>query len=359
MKKILSVLLVLALALAALPVLSFGEEAEDFGGVTLNVYNWGEYIDSDMKVIRSFEKKYNCRVNYKTFESNEILWTQLQSGEPWDILVPSDYMIERLIAKKMLQPLDHSIITNLDSLAEGVKNLDFDPDNTYMVPYLWQTVGIVYDQTKIDPAVVEEKGWDIFQDAAYNGHAYFYDSERDAFMVALKALGFSANTENEDEINAAFDWLLQMNSTLRPEYVTDFVIDAMAQGYKWLALVYSGDAAYILSENENMAYCAPKQGTNIAVDAMVIPANARNPRLANLFINYILEYDNALAISTDVGYASSNAEALADLSGPGGDYEGNDAYLPRTGYEKDEFYHDNETLRTRLSELWIKVMSAK
>ncbi len=358
MKKILSVLLVLALAVCPLLTAAVGETVEDFGGVTLNVYNWGEYIDSDMNVIRNFEKMYNCRVNYKTYESNEILYTQILSGDSWDILVPSDYMIERLIKEKKLQPLDKSIVTNLDLLAEGVRNLDFDPDNTYMVPYLWQTVGIVYDQTKIDPAKVEEKGWRIFQDPEYEGHTYMYDSERDAFMIALKSLGYSANTESEEEIQAAYEWLLEMNSAVHPSYVTDEVIDSMAQGYKWLALVYSGDGAYILSENENMAFALPREGTNIAVDAMVIPANAANPRLANLFIKYILDYDASLAISEDVGYASANAQVLAELSGEGGAYEGNSAYLPRVGYELDEFFHDNEVLRTRLSDLWFKVMSA-
>ena len=328
-------------------------------GAVLNVFNWGEYIDTDMNVIREFERKYNCRVNYKTYESNEILYTQIMAGDSWDILIPSDYMIERLIREKKLQPIDKSIVTNLDLLTPGVQNLEFDPDNTYMVPYLWQTVGIVYDKTKIDPAKVEEMGWEIFRDPEYEGHTYMYDSERDAFMIAFKALGFSANTENEEEIQAAYEWLLDMNSAVHPSYVTDEVIDAMAQGHKWLALVYSGDAAYILSENEDMAYCTPKQGTNIAVDAMVIPANASNPKLANLFIKYILDYDASLAISTDVGYASANAQVLTELSGPGGAYEGNSAYLPRAGYPLDEFYHDNETLRTRLSDLWFKVMSAK
>lgn len=359
-RSLLSILLILALA--AMPALALGEADEDFSGVTLNVYNWGEYIDEGMNVVRSFEQKYNCRVNYKTYESNEILYTQIEAGDAaWDVLVPSDYMIQRLIKKDMLQPLDKTIITEEDlaNLLDGVKNLYYDPDNTYSVPYLWQSVGIVYDKTKIDPAVVEEKGWDIFQDPAYAGHTDMYDSERDAFMVALKALGYSANTENEDEIQAAYQWLLKMNSAVNPYYVTDEVIEDMSQGYRWLALVYSGDGAYVLSMNENMEYSEPKQGTNIAVDAMVIPKNAKNARLANLFIKHIMSYDSALAISTDVGYASPNAQVLEELSGPGGEYEGNSAYLPRSGYDKDEFFYDSQVLQTRLAELWIKVMSAQ
>ena len=208
-----------------------------------------------------------------------------------------------------------------------------------MCPLLWQTVGIVYDKTKVDPAKVEEKGWEIFLDASLDGHVYMYDSERDSFMVAFKALGCSMNTDSEEEIQAAFNWLRDVDKAVHPSSVTD-----------------SGDAAYILSENEDMAYCTPYQGTNIAVDSMVIPADAKNPELANKFINYILEYDNALRISEEVGYASSNAAVLEELSGEGGTYEGNEAYVPRAGYEKDELFHDaSETVRKELSELWIKV----
>ena len=356
-RKILSALLVLALA--ALPVLSLAEDyAGSFKGVTLNVYNWGEYIDEE--VLRAFEKEYGCKVNYKTYDSNEGMYTNIAGGDdPWDILVPSDYMIERLISEDKLQPLDKSIVDNLDNLAEPVRNLAFDPDNTYSVPYLWQSVGIVYDTTKIDPELVEEKGWEIFLDPSLKGHAYMYDSSRDAFMIALKALGYSANTENIEEIDAANEWLLNMHRTISPYYVTDEMIDGMAEGLKWISLGYSGDIAYILSVNEDMAFCAPKQGTNIAVDAMVIPAKAGNPVLANLFIRFVTDYESSLGISAFTGYASPNAQVLEELSGPGGDYEGNDAYIPRSGYELDEIYVDNVKLAAKLSDLWMKVMSSR
>ena len=346
MKKLVAAMLILALAMASCGTFAMAD------GV-LNVYNWGEYIDK--QVITNFEKEYGVRVNYSLFSSNEEMYTKLMSGASYDVLVPSDYMIERLLKEDMLQPIDKNVVDNLDNLCEGVKNLSYDPDNTYSVPYLWQTVGIVYDTTKIDPEKMEEAGWSIFLDPEYAGHTYMYDSERDAFMVAFKALGFSCNTENQEEIQAAYEWLREMDKAVHPSYVTDEVIDSMANGEKWMALVYSGDAAYILSENEDMGYCTPKQGTNIAVDAMVIPANASNPEMANAFIKYVLDYENSLMISEEVGYASANAEAMAELSGPDGTYEGNAAYIPRAGYEKDEMFHDNETLKKTLSELWIKV----
>ncbi len=347
MKKVWA--MVLAVSLLAVPMMALA--ADD----VLNVYNWGEYIDK--QVITNFEKEYKVRVNYDVYDSNETMYTKLMSGASYDVIIPSDYMIERLIREKKLQPLDHSIVDNLDNLAEGVRGYQqYDPDNTYSVPYLWQTVGIVYDTTKIDPEAMEAQGWNAFLNPDYKGHVYMYDSERDAFMVALKALGYSANTDDPAELEAAYNWLREMDKTVRPSYVTDEVIDAMAAGEKWMALVYSGDAAYILSENEDMGYCTPSQGTNVAVDAMVIPANASNPELANKFIKYILDYENSLMISEEVGYASANAQVLEELSGEGGDYEGNDAYVPRDGYELDEIYHDiTEDLRSQYSSMWIKV----
>ncbi len=353
MKKILSVLVILCLLLPSLCLADGYDPVKEFGSNVLNVYNWGEYIDK--QVITNFQKEYKVKVNYSLFSSNEEMYTKLLSNASYDVLIPSDYMIERLIKENKLQPLDKSVVTSLDSLVDGVKNLDYDPDNTYSVPYLWQTVGILYDQTKIDPAKVEEKGFSIFLDPEYSGHTYMYDSERDAFMIAFKALGYSANTDNQDEIMAAYEWLRQMDKAVHPAYVTDEVIDAMINGEKWLALVYSGDAAYIISENEDMAYCMPKEGTNVAVDAMVIPANANNPKLANVFIEYILQYENSLMISEEVGYASPNAQVLEELSSEGGTYFENSAYLPRSGYDKDEMFHDNEALKKQLSELWIKV----
>ncbi len=357
MKKILAVCLVLAALLSLSACKESAETAVDpvkeYGSSVLNVYNWGEYIDK--QVITDFEKKYNVTVNYSLFSSNEEMYTKLMSGASYDILIPSDYMIERLIREKLVQPIDKSVVTNLDKLYDGVKNLDCDPDNTYMVPYLWQNVGIVYDKTHVDPEKIEAAGWSIFLDPEYDGHVYLYDSERDSFMMAFKALGYSANTEDPAEIEAAFNWLRQVDKAVHPAYVTDEVIDAMANGEKWLAVVYSGDGAYILSENEDMGYCAPKEGTNFCVDGMVIPANATNPKLANVFMQFILEYENSLMISEEVGYASPNAQVLEELSSEGGSYADNAAYLPRSGYAQDELFHDNETLRKQLSELWIKV----
>jgi spermidine/putrescine-binding protein len=176
-------------------------------------------------------------------------------------------------------------------------------------------------------------------------------------MVAFKALGYSMNTESDEEIQAAYDWLKKVHDTVHPAYVTDEVIDAMAypnaNDAKDIAVVYSGDAAYILSINEDMAYFEPKEGTNIWSDGMVIPKNAGCPALANAFINYNLEYDAAYDNSITVGYTSSNLQVKNDIAA--GDYDGINAYLPRSGYDKDEVFRYNDVLVQKLSDLWNKV----
>ena len=329
---------------------------EEYGCNVLNVYNWGEYIGED--VISNFEDAYNVKVNYSLFDSNEAMYTKILGGSHYDILVPSDYMIERLIEEDLLQPLDYDIITNTDLLYEGTLNKDYDPDNTYSIPYFWGNVGIVYDKTIVDPSDVESQGWEVFKNTKYKGQIYMYDSERDAFMVALKALGYSMNTENEDEINEAYEWLVDVQKTMEPAYVTDEAIDGLIFGEKAMGFMYSGDAAYILSQNENMAFFVPEEGTNIWTDAMVIPKNADCPKLANEFINYILTYDASYDNSSTVGYASSNAEVLESMSAEDGEYYGNDAYIARTDNPKDEVFRNNEVLREKLSELWIKVKNS-
>lgn len=337
---------------------SASEEASaKTGSGTLKLYNWGEYIGDE--VISGFEKQYGVKVISEYFDSNEMMYTKLQAGDAYDVIVPSDYMIERLIKENMIQKLDKSKIPNLKNLYDGVKNLAFDPDNTYSVPYFWGSVGIVYNKKNVDKADLEKEGYGILKDTKYKGKIYMYDSERDSFMVALKNLGYSANTENEDEIQKAYEWLQQVNNTMEPVYVTDEVIDNMSNGMKDIAVAYSGDAAYILSQNPDMDYYCPNEGTNIWCDSMVIPKNAENPTLAHEFINYVLSYDASLNNSETVGYASPNAEVLKAMTESGGDYENNSAYLPRSGYDKDEIYRDNEVLRQKLSELWIKVKAGK
>lgn len=324
-----------------------------YGCNVLNVYNAGEYIGESVNT--QFEEEYNVRINYSMFASNEEMYTKLLGGSQYDVLIPSDYMIERLISEDLVQYLDKSLITNWSNLYDGVLNQAYDPNNDYSVPYFWGTVGILYNHNNVDVEDVESQGYNILHNEKYKGKVFVYDSERDSFMMAFKALGYSMNTENENEIMEAYQWLLDMDDLVSPAYVTDEVIDAMVNGERDIAVVYSGDAAYILSENEDMSFYMPESGTNFWVDAMVIPANSQCSELAHEYINFMLRDEIAYENSSFVGYASSNANVLAQMTAAGGEYEGNEAYLPRVGYERDEVFRNNEKLKKTLSDLWIKV----
>ena len=330
---------------------------EKYGSNVLKLYLPGEYLGEN--VISDFEKQYGVRVIVENFDSNEMMYTKLMAGDRYDVIIPSDYMIERLMNEDFLQPLDKSIIPNMENMSDAVLGMSYDPDNTYSIPYFWGSVGLVYNHENVDPAVIESEGWEVLCNTDYAGHIYIYDSERDSFMMAFKALGYSMNTEDPNEINDAYEWLLQMNNTMSPVYVTDEVIDGMMNGYKDIAVVYSGDAAVVLDENEDMSFYMPSQGTNIWCDAMVIPQNAENPKLAHEFINYMLTYEAAFDNTETVGYTSPNAEVFEEMTSSEDLYADNAAYLPRSGYDKDEMFHDNQTLMRELSKLWIKVKAAK
>ena len=330
---------------------------EKYGSNVLKLYLPGEYLGEN--VISDFEKQYGVRVIVENFDSNEMMYTKLMAGDRYDVIIPSDYMIERLMNEDFLQPLDKSMIPNMENMSDAVLGMSYDPDNTYSIPYFWGSVGLVYNHENVDPAVIESEGWEVLRNTDYAGHIYIYDSERDSFMMAFKALGYSMNTEDPNEINDAYEWLLQMNNTMSPVYVTDEVIDGMMNGYKDIAVVYSGDAAVVLDENEDMSFYMPSQGTNIWCDAMVIPQNAENPKLAHEFINYMLTYEAAFDNTETVGYTSPNAEVFEEMTSSEDLYADNAAYLPRSGYDKDEMFHDNQMLMRELSKLWIKVKAAK
>ena len=327
-----------------------------YEGETLRVYNAGEYTGENL--ISDFEEMTGAKVIMDLFDSNEQMYIKIANGESYDVVIPSDYMIQRMISEELIQPLNKDDLSCFDLFVDDVTDLPYDPGNEYSVPYFWGTVGIVYDTTKVSEEELAEKGYNIFLDEKYKGDIYLYDSERDSFMMALKALGYSMNTTSEDELNEAYDWLEQCVETMDPEIVTDEIIDNMAQGRKAMGLVYSGDAAYIMSENEDIGFYLPESGTNLWCDAMVIPSNAKNVELAHEFMDFVSSYDGAYDNSSYVGYTSPNKEVMNELSGEGGDYEGINAYIPRTDNENDEVFEFNAETRKIISNLWSKVKIA-
>ncbi|CDD07018.1 aBC transporter permease protein [Dorea sp. CAG:317] len=357
-RRVLPGVLVAAALVVVIGIVKFGGEEKErpFEGQTLYLYNWGEYTGEN--ILRDFEEETGAIVVQESFDSNEQMYIKVANQEPYDVLVPSDYMVQRLIDEDLLQKLDKSKLTCMDKLADAVKGLPYDPQNEYSVPYFWGTVGIVYDKTKVEIRDLEAEGFGIFLDEKYKGDVYLYDSERDAFMMALKDLGYSMNTTSEKEIQEAYDWLVQCVETMDAEIVTDEIIDNMAQGRKALGLIYSGDATYVMEENENMGYYMPDTGTNLWSDAMVIPKNAKNPELAHAFINYASDYDGAYDNSSYVGYTSANQEVMDDIYGEGGDYEGIEAYIPRIDNPNDEVFVYNEDTKKIMGDLWSRVKIA-
>ncbi|MBP3608859.1 MAG: extracellular solute-binding protein [Lachnospiraceae bacterium] len=329
-----------------------------YAGQTLYIYLPGEYMGEE--IIPAFEEQTGATVIVENFDSNEQMYIKVTNGESYDIIIPSDYMIMRLMDEGYLQKLDQSLLTCFEDLDEAVLSPAFDPDNEYSVSYFWGTVGIVYDKTKVSEADLEEQGYGIFLNEKYKGDIYLYDSERDSFMMALKDLGYSMNTENEAELQEAYNWLVQCVTTMEPEIVTDEIIDNMAQGRKALGLCYSGDATYIMSENENMGFYMPEEGTNRWYDSMVIPTTAESVELAHEFMNFISSYDMAYANSDYVGYTSPNLAVKEALSSEEeeGSYAGINAYLPRTDHPLDEVFVFNEEVKKLMGNLWSKVKIA-
>ena len=320
---------------------------------TLKVYNAGEYIDDSL--IAAFEEENNCTVIYETFDSNESMYTKVMSGERYDIIIPSDYMIERLSKEGFLKEINKAQLENFDKVMPALKDRPFDPENKYSIPYFWGNVGILYDRTVVDEKDLEA-GWEVLRNPKYKDNIYMYNSERDSFMIALKALGYSLNTDNRKELDEAYEWLLKQKRLVNPIYMGEEVIYSLSAGNKAMAIVYSGDAPYIMSENEDLGFFAPECGTNLWIDGMVIMEDTENEYLAYKWIDFMLRTENASINSETVGYSSPVGEAFEEIRDTV--YEGNEAYVPRQDNPNDEYfrYQDWETKRY-CAELWTKVKS--
>ncbi len=344
MKKVFAVLLVLVVGFTTFA----GAKSS---GRVIRVFNAGEYMDPEL--IENFEKEYNCKIVYETFDSNESMYTKLMSGSEYDIIIPSDYMIERLIKEKQLKPVNWDNITNKDLIDPANMGYPFDPQNTYSVPYFVGTVGILYDKNTVDEEDLED-GWELLRNPKYKGDIYMYDSERDSFMIALKALGYSMNTTDREEIKEAYNWLIDQRETMDVVYAGDDVMDNMIAGNKSIAVVYSGDGAYIMAENEDLGYFEPDEGTNEWCDAMVMTKYCEDTELAEQFMNYMLEPEVVYQNSIFIGYTTPVAEVRDELKDT--EFEGINAYIPVFGAENNEVFKYQDTeLRQFYSDLWTKV----
>jgi spermidine/putrescine transport system substrate-binding protein len=351
MKKILAFALVLLMIVPALAACGGNAGGDQQQNVTLNVLNWGDYIEES--IVPAFEDEYPwIKVNYQDIPNNEEMLVMLNSGG-YDVAFPSDYIIEKLIASDSLAKLDTSKLENFDGIMDFCKDQDFDPGNQYSVPYMWGTLGILYNTTMVDEPV---NSWDILWDETYKKQIFMYDSIRDSMAVALKKNDFDLNTRDEAELSVAeADLIAQKPLVLA--YVGDEVKDKMIGNNAALAVVYSGDAAYCIMENEDLSYVIPEEGSNLWFDNMVIMKDSENYDAAMLFIDFLCRPDIALTNTNYIGYTTPVQEAFDQADEV---LLSNQAYNPsQEALNRCEIFHDLGNYIDIYNDIWMRVKAAK
>lgn len=355
MKKITSLAVLLCLSLS-LFVLSGCNSGEGAATTTLYVYNWGEYMpdgtDGSRDIIAEFEDQYpDIKVVYDTFTSNEALYSKLKSGgSSYDVIVPSDYMVARLIEEGMLEKLDFDNIPNAKNIMDSFKGQIYDPTDEYSVPFTWGTVGIIYNTKMVEGT---PDSWDILWNEQYSNNILMFNNSRDAFGIVQKLLGYSQNTTSESELQACAEKLKEQKPLVQ-SYVMDEIFDKMENGEAAAAPYYAGDAITMMAENEDLAYFLPKEGSNKFVDAMCIPAGAKNKEAAETFINFILEGDVGAEICDFIGYSTPN-QAAYDLLDD--EMKNNEiAYPSDEVLARCEFFeHLPKEINQLMQDLWVEI----
>ena len=316
--------------------------------VVLNVYNWGDYIDES--ILDTFEEETGIKVNYETFATNEEMYTKIKNGGThYDIAIPSDYMIEKMIKEDMLEPLDMNKIPNIVNIDSQFMDLPFDPGNLYSVPYFWGTVGIIYNSEEITDSI---DSWDALWDSKYSGMFTMIDSQRDSIMVALKKLGYSMNTKDVSQLEEAKALLIEQKPLVLA-YAGDNVKDMLISGEAAMAVVWSGEASTIIQEYDNFDYVLPKEGSNEWFDNIVIPKGSENIDAAHAFIDFLCRGDIGFLNADYVGYSTCNTETmkLLDPELMGTTY----AYPDKTLLENFEVFLDPGDFITEYDRVWTEI----
>lgn len=331
-----------------------GNDGEE---VTINVYNWGQYIaegdEGAMDVIAEFKAAYpNIHVNYTTYDSNETMYSKLKTGGiSVDVIIPSDYMIARLIDEDMLLPLDFDNIPNYQYIDEAYKNTAYDPDNVYSIPYTWGTVGIIYNTKYVDAADIG--GWELLWNEKYAGKILMFGNSRDAFGIAQYLLGYDVNTTDDAELQACADKLIEQRPLVQ-QYVMDEIFDLMENEEAWIAPYYAGDYLLMADENPDLAFYHPSQGFNFFIDAMCIPSCAQNKEAAETFINFLCDPEIAGGNMDWIGYGTPESAAK--------EYMDPDMVNSEIAYPPQEVLGKGTTFlflpqetNQRMEELWLQV----
>ena len=355
-KRIIPVLF--AVVFAFLPcVMAFAAEQSEIDalrGTTLYVYNWGEYIsdgaDDSLDVNAAFEEKYGIDVVYETYDNNEVMYSKLKGGGvSYDVVIPSDYMIQRMIAEDMLQPIDFSNIPNYKYIPDKYKNLAHDPKNAYSVPYTVGMVGLIYNTKMVEEA---PDSWTALWDENYSNSILMFNNPRDAFAISQSILGMDYNNESEASWRVAAE-LLKEQKNVSPAYVNDEVFLKMEAGEAAMAPYYAGDFLTMQENNPDLSFVYPKEGVNFFVDGACILKGAKNKLAAELYINFLLEPEVALANAEYICYASPHTEVY---NNPEYSFYGDEILYPEDGKFKTQlFLNLDPEILALMSTLWDDV----
>lgn len=348
MKKIKKVIALFILVLMAFSLVSCGKSQK----VTLNVYNWGDYIDES--VIGEFEKKYGIKVNYETYATNEDMYVKVKSGATdYDVLIPSDYMISKMIKENMLEKIDFNNVPNYKYIDERFKGLEFDAKNEYSVPYMWGVVGIIYNKKMVTEPV---DSWNILWDEKYTKQILMLDSQRESIGVALQKLGYSLNSTEKEKLEQAKQELIKQKPLVLA-YVGDEIKDKMIAGEAALGIIWAGDAVFMKKQNPDLEFAVPKEGSNLFVDSMVIPKTSKHKKEAEMFINFMCETEIAKKNTEYIGYSTPHKEAYKLLD--------EETRTDKTAYPDDavikrcEVYKDLSDMLQEYDRIWTEVKAAK
>ncbi|HCW03208.1 MAG TPA: spermidine/putrescine ABC transporter substrate-binding protein [Clostridium sp.] len=344
---------VLSLAIAAMiSAAIFTGCAGDKNKVTINVFNWGEYIDED--ILDDFEKETGIRVNYEIYATNEEMYEKIKAGTTsYDLIAPSDYMLERMIKEDLVQEIDFNNLPNFKNIDDSYKNMSYDPENKYSVPYMWGTIGIIYDKTQIKDKI---DSWDDLWNSKYKNDIFMSDDMRNSIGISLKRLGYSLNSTNQKELDKATEELIKQRNNLNAVYIGDQVKDTLRNGEKNIAVIYSGDATVLKEEEKGrFEYVIPKEGTNLWFDVWAIPKSAKHKKEAEMFLNYLLDAEVNKKNVDYIGYATPNKATYELLD----EEVKNDksAYPDKEILDKSEVYIDLGDFRKAYNDAWLKVTS--
>ena len=318
----------------------------------ISFFNYGENIDEE--TIKEFEKQYGIKVNVETFDDMETMYQKVSnSGVKYDVILVSDALMPRMIKNNLVQELNKDNIPNISQMDEDYLNLDIDPGNKYSVPYMFGTVGLIYNKDVVKEDV---DSWDILWDEKYKNRIFMFDTYRDTLGAALKKLGYSLNSENPKEIEEAKELLLDQRNLVDPVYGVDNGTTMIPAGESDINMIWSGEGLNLQAENPNLVYVVPKEGANFWIDSLCIPSNAKNVSGAEKFINFVSDKESALRIADEIGYTTPNKEAKEEQDDSVKNNPG--AYMPEEIMNRCESYkYLNEEELLKYEKVWLEVKS--